>query len=251
MITLKNEAGNPFRDPAWRFSRAAALADQGRAGSPRLEDRVVLQLAAFLTRLNCCHNELERRRLVRANSAKSLAIELYRDSRCDLRCHLEAWILARESDQSIADVLETAPRMVAFYRQYFMDLRGRIDNHAFILGKVIRPDRCCTVDDRVNFRHFVLKLLSYLGGRPALERIVGCGTRTPLTLWRGTREIVASFADSAKIAALCAIYGYSSLLRGESGKLDRQWFKELDELVQGVEDTNIPRSMLERMQLES
>jgi hypothetical protein len=157
-------ASNPFRPVDWRHRLAVDRVASGRAFPRRTWDAATLEIASYLGRAG---RAVDPRRLAAEFPSFHLAYGIYRDADPGLRYALEARLLTRGEAADIADSLGTDAAVVTSYQAAFFDVgdrRGKID---FIMRRVIDPP----ANEAYQFRNSGWKLLGYLGGVEALERV--------------------------------------------------------------------------------
>ena len=96
-----------------------------------------------------------------------LAYAIYRDADPGLRYALEARLLTGSEAADIAAALGSDAAVVSSYQAAFFDVGDRLGKVDFIMRRVIDPP----AHEAYEFRNNGTKLLAYLGGVEALERL--------------------------------------------------------------------------------
>jgi hypothetical protein len=157
-------ASNPLRTVDWRYRLAADRVASGRAFPRPTWDTATLEIATYLRRAG---RGADPRRLAAEFSSFHLAYGVYRDADPGLRFALEARLLTRSEAADIADALGTDAAVIASFQAAFFDVGDRLGKTDFIMQRVINPQ----ADEVYQFRDGGWKLLAYLGGGEALERV--------------------------------------------------------------------------------
>lgn len=169
---------DPFRQPDWRHDRAIRLHQRREKGSRFRDDQLTLDYLKFLRRYHTAEN-LDTTEIQREYAHTSLAYSnpkfyfaysfRYVQERM-WRDQLEAMVLARESDQSIAHRFGTLPEVITTYRDLYYDVADRLDCDSYILCRVIgeiSPQGYGALDAHSRFQ--ICKLYAYYGGPLVLD----------------------------------------------------------------------------------
>lgn len=137
------------RSPRWRYDRARQLLGARPRRKPaKADDRLTRRAVEFLDLWDSApllnrakqHVRFVRQELFPRYPELYLAYELFVTDGCErARCALEARLLARQSDEEIADRLSTMPEAVQAYEQLFFNVRDRLDNRDYIVSSVLSP----------------------------------------------------------------------------------------------------------------
>jgi hypothetical protein len=157
-------ASNPFRPVDWRYRLAADRVASGLAFPRPTWDAATLEIASYLRRAG---SDAHSRRLAAEFSSFHLAYGIYRDADPGLRYALEARLLTRVEAVDVADSLGTDAAVIASFQAAFFDVGDRLGKIDFIMRRVIDPP----AHEAYEFRNSGWKLLAYLGGAEALERL--------------------------------------------------------------------------------
>lgn len=177
-LELLQEQFSPLRDPSWRQKRVLKLVEhQPRPiGPDKLrDDDFVRTYRKFLLRWRKGSDRL-RNKLFREDPGLFYAHRLKHHPDLDWRAILEARILARETDESIAVLLGTIPSMVDWYEKLFFNVRDRLHSRDYIVKTLMGKQLSYTgtydgeIDDQQ--RHFAYKLFGYFGGPLVLDVII-------------------------------------------------------------------------------
>ena len=157
-------ASNPFRTVDWRYRLAADRVASGLAFPRPTWDTATLETATYLRRAG---RGADPRRLAAEFPNFHLAYGIYRDADPGLRYALEARLLTRVEAADIADALGTDAAVIASFQAAFFNVGDRLGKTDFIMRRVIDPP----AHEAYQFRNSGWKLLAYLGGAEALERL--------------------------------------------------------------------------------
>jgi hypothetical protein len=130
-----------YRPPNWRWQRAAELETHAREEWSRSADTDRDVIAAVDFRRQVIHgDEGERNREKRRNAHYYAAWCIYTDAQQNrARWELEARLLSRADDETIADRIACSPRTVRIYERWFYNVRDRLKNWGYIFQQLILP----------------------------------------------------------------------------------------------------------------
>lgn len=192
---------DPLRDPAWRYRRAARLAETPVTPGAlplRTDDeptQKLLRLVRHLPRLEAylaaeaaeCHDEREWQRLKSWEADILTALRIYYDESPDLAAVVQGGILAGLDDAGVAEQIGATPDVVAWYHRLFFDARDRLGAHDWIV-KVIRTPFAArgavapASQPPSHGRAVALMTFAYFGGSHALDAVAqGLRHGKPLT----------------------------------------------------------------------
>jgi hypothetical protein len=117
---------DPFQEPALRWRRCEYLLEHQRQPSAVLDDAFTHDAWQFLNDLRRCHDDTDREQLAQRHPAINAAYLLYAQAGSWKRAELEARLLARESDDTIANKCHLTPAVVAAYHQLFFSVRPHL-----------------------------------------------------------------------------------------------------------------------------
>jgi hypothetical protein len=146
MSQIDFERYNPFRRPDWRWERVLEIVDRRENGRPgrttKRDDTYIKGLRNFILRYRN-GDEVARTQLGYENPGLLWAYQIFEARQDDAASRLaeivEARILARQTDEQVADELHTLPQTVLWYEQLFFNVRDRLDGHDWILNHVLFP----------------------------------------------------------------------------------------------------------------
>lgn len=173
---LRFEQFNPQRQPNWRALRAQALVESGSQHLYRCtEDQYTARYFRFLLRYDRYPaGSSQRMRLFRDEPGLYYAHELYARSDEETRGMIEARILARETDEFIAQRLGTQAETVTWYELLFFNVRDRMDNRDWIWKTIMnsadRSGSAHKVD--VPLKMIACRLFAYFGGPAVLDLVL-------------------------------------------------------------------------------
>lgn len=173
------EKFNPFREPRWRLNRVLSLVDaKPRPARPsrKYDDKYVAAYRRFLLQWRSKPSTQDRLQLFADHAPMVYAHKLYHHQDKEWRWLLEACLLARMSNEEIADQFGTLPEVIDLYEKVFFNVRDRLDQELWIC-KVITG----SIESRQGNREgtltanqwaMLLKLFGYYGGPEALKVLV-------------------------------------------------------------------------------
>lgn len=172
---------NPFREPHWRWLRISSIVDGSGPGfNRRYDDTAIRNGLAFRRLLDQSHAAAADSVLAWNYPDHYWAHHVYRegnvpsmlgdDRRAHLRWEIEARILARQTDNEIADATGLDPEVLEVYTTLFFDVRPRMANIGYIVNQVIGP----AVHRTLTMREYptLWKLIGYLHGPHMLHAIM-------------------------------------------------------------------------------
>jgi len=122
-------------DRRWR--RCGYLICHGRRPSWKRDDKVTWEAWRFRLKVDCCHDEADRRQLDRDFPAVAEAYQLYTTPTPLKRWELEARLLANETDAVIAAKCGLSVEAVHTYGELFYDVRPRLHADTYISTVVL------------------------------------------------------------------------------------------------------------------
>lgn len=172
---------DPRRSPRWRYERVRQLLDARppQAAVRGRDDACIRSARKFLREWEALGRVHRGRQLVDARRMLfSLDPELYfafdmflATDTDKMRCEVEARILARQSNEEIAEEIHTLPGSVDYFEKLFFNVRDRLDNKGYIVNRIIAP----TVMDQdwTNLnRELSTKFFGYFAGPVVLSAVL-------------------------------------------------------------------------------
>ena len=160
---------DPLREPEWRFERVLKLVEH----EPRplrcraSDDNYVRTMRDFLLAFNP-RNHVTRPQLYPLYPGPYHALMIRDASNPDVRLFIECRLLARQSDDEIAQRVATTPEAIEWYEKMFFNVRDRFANTDGIAQKILGPARLRNLS---NFE-LPLKLFAYFGGPQLLDFVL-------------------------------------------------------------------------------
>jgi hypothetical protein len=139
-LDIKILKKDPCLSPSWRHDRAVAMIETERLPSPRKADACVCAYRRFLLVRRRLRTEEKQAGLAAEAPGLCQAYELYTHAGMEMRGILEARILARQTDEEIAEEMGLLPDAVHWYEQLYFNVRERLHARTWIL-KTIRGRR--------------------------------------------------------------------------------------------------------------
>lgn len=190
--------GNPRRAPHWRWLRAAQI-DAGGIKSSRIRDgeegfawiRRTLRLKRHYDRAG--GNPENMYALMLRDSDLFWAHSIWLEDKAPTRWAIEARVIARETDEEIAEKVGTEPGVINAYVNAFFDVRGKLGNLEYVIN-VIMAD---AVTRGLQERHYDLlwKMMAFHGGPHVLDAVIN--KFIPLVKPDGPDGVAGFFQDSA------------------------------------------------------
>jgi hypothetical protein len=173
------EAYNPFRSPSWRYDRVLKLVGhrpRPLKASRAHDDDTVKTYRDFLLRMRNRESREAELGLFVENPSLFLANTIINHPDHEWRSILHARVLARQSDEEIAQWASTLPEAVSWYNELCFDVRDRLESRGYIIKVIVgRPDdrRPSHDGSMTEFqRELCYKMFGYFGGPLVLEAVV-------------------------------------------------------------------------------
>src|SRR5262249_19381893 len=170
MSTAIPSPRNPFVPPNWRWERARWLREKGRYVRRGQDDRFTLVARDYQVESNKARTASARERLSRRYPGIYWAYEIRESGLKAHRWALEAYLLARERPERIAQLLKTSAEVVLWYEKLFFNVRPHLRNEFYIVNTVFRD----VVHHGLSERDYELlwKMVGYAMGPVALRHIM-------------------------------------------------------------------------------
>ena len=180
---------DPRRSPRWRYERAQSLVDGTVIEGVRVptrpvrnrDDHHITAAWAFIQQWELVSRSGHNQRNLREarlplhvdNPGLFFAYDLFTAADGDrTRCELEARLLARQTDEQIAEELGTLPEVIDWYEQLFFNVRDRLHNRGYITNRVLMPG-VTTNWDQLNL-DLSSKFFGYFAGPYVLDAVLHC-----------------------------------------------------------------------------
>src|SRR5215469_14022304 len=156
------------QEPGHRWLRCLYLLEHRRSPTPD-DDALTQSAYAFVRDWRRCCNDAQREQLARAQPDLADAVKFYQTASFMRRAEVEARLLARQSDESIAGVCALSPAAVRLYHEFFFDVRPYLQAEFYIFAKAIGPKVLSgvTCDDH----DLLLKMAGYALGAAAVDQL--------------------------------------------------------------------------------
>jgi hypothetical protein len=175
---------DPFRDPAWRYRRAAYLVEHGRSPLPQ-DDALTSDAWRFLRELADCEDEVSRGLLAQRFSGIAEAHQFFLGAPPLRRAELEARLLANQADEIIAEKLDLSVGSVRMYHDLYYSVRASLEASDYISNVVLRGE--VTDGARAEDREWLLRVFGYSRGGVAVDSL--------LTYFESPPEVPISLAQ--------------------------------------------------------
>lgn len=141
-LNTEFQNSNPFRKPDWRFERVLKLCDSyptPKRCSAR-DDPRVRAARNFVLRWRARGDE-EREQLFWEAPGLFYAYLIHERSteEPETALFVQARLLARQTNQEIADIVSTVPEAIDWYEQLFFNVRDRIDKRDWVTKQILLP----------------------------------------------------------------------------------------------------------------
>ena len=164
-----NHPDHPLRPPAWRWFRAADLADN-RQSAEEGDDGWVRQALRFCLRLRQSPGAAGQEALAQDMPALYQAHSLFTGPPSLTRWEIEARLLTDEPFDRIALKCGSTPAVITAYEQFFFCIRDRLEAAGYLVNVVLGGDLLTRLrEDDVGK---TLKLFAFGGGVAVLEAVL-------------------------------------------------------------------------------
>ena len=196
-----------MRKPSWRYERAlSALPTPGFESQPtrklsrKRDDYLVFGLRKFLQDYRRSADPVARENVFARHPLYYLAYEIEVDVDSGFRHLIQARILAKQTDEEIASLVNTCPEVIDLYEKCFYNVRDRIDRSDWILRQIYGRQASMSQSDEQT----MLKLFAYYAGPMAIEFLT--------TGFSGVRHI----ANAQELGPMLDTYMTSAIRRRAS-----------------------------------
>jgi hypothetical protein len=165
------------QEPGHRWLRCLYLLEHRRSPTP--EDDILTHTAyAFVRDWRRCCNDAQREQLAHAQPDLAEAHRFSQTASLRTRAEVEARLLARQSDESIAGLCALTPAAVRLYHELFIDVRPYLQAEFYIFAKAIGPKvhSGLTADDH----DLLLKMAGYALGAVAVDQLLAYWADPPV-----------------------------------------------------------------------
>ena len=165
------------QEPGHRWLRCLYLLEHRRSPTPD-DDALTHSAYAFVRDWRRCCNDAQREQLARAQPELADAVKFYQTASFMRRAEVEARLLARQSDESIAGLCALSPAAVRLYHEFFFDVRPYLQAEFYIFAKAIGPKVLSglTGDDH----DLLLKMAGYALGAAAVDQLLAYWADPPV-----------------------------------------------------------------------
>ena len=137
------EMNSPFRRPDWRNQRVMRILDGSRNRCDTSDDQFIKDLRKYRTKIRKNPDPAKRREIEEEMGPVAWADRIFsgREDRVLGRraCMIECRILAKQTNEEIAEEVGGTVEMVEYYEALFFDIRDRYKAHDWILGEILVP----------------------------------------------------------------------------------------------------------------
>jgi hypothetical protein len=127
------------QEPSWRWLRCQYLLEYSRAPFRELDDALTQQAWRFLRELRRCRDAADRELLAERHPLLAAAYQFFRKAPVLKRAEIEARLLAREDDDTIAQKCNLRPSVVAVYHDLLFAVRPNLQADVYIVNRAIGP----------------------------------------------------------------------------------------------------------------
>lgn len=163
---------NPFPPPDRRYRLAKVFVDEGVTPVPGVDEDGIWKLYRFLYARARFRDPEQRIRHVDMRYADlACAFRIYRRKLKGMRPILEAYLLAGENREVIADLMRLSPRTVRWYSRAFYDVEPLRDHREYVVNQLIGipgNHHSKRLDEAT-----LCKLVAYFRGPRALDELLG------------------------------------------------------------------------------
>lgn len=164
------------RAPAWRYEQAKRFVSTDRNPRPRELDKPTQYLRRYLMKKRSVQTLYEQEADIRRHLSDSYgpmwnAEDIFSGGKEDnVRVTLEAMLLARMTDEAIADRMSVDVDTVRLYESLFFNVRDRIDNRRWIANIVVGSVFMSGLSSKTV--ELMTKYFGYFGGPLVLELVL-------------------------------------------------------------------------------
>lgn len=126
------------QEPGHRWLRCLYLLEHRRSPTPD-DDALTHSAYTFVRDWQRCCNDAQREQLAQAQPDLTEAYRFSQTASLPKRAEVEARLLARQSDESIAGVCAQSPAAVRLYHEFFFDVRPYLRAEFYVFAKAIGP----------------------------------------------------------------------------------------------------------------
>lgn len=195
---LNSFKNNPRRAPHWRWLRAVQIDGGGMKTTKALDGEEGFELIRRAVRLKRHYdraggNAEKLYALALRDSDLFWAHSIWNDEKAPTRWGIEARVMARETDEEIAQKTGTDVGVISAYVSTFFDVRSKLDNPDYVVN-VIMAD---AVVRGLQERHYDLlwKMMGFHGGSYVLDATIN--RFIPVVKPAGPEGVAGFFQDSA------------------------------------------------------
>jgi hypothetical protein len=165
------------QEPGHRWLRALYLLQHRRSPTPK-DDRLTHKAYAFIRDWRRCRNDVQRDQLARTQPALAEAHRFYQTASLRQRAEVEARLLGRQDDDSIAGLCGLSPAAVHLYHELYFEVRPYLHAEFYIFDKAIgrKVHYGLTLDDH----DLLLKLAGYGLGSVAVDQLLAYWADPPV-----------------------------------------------------------------------
>jgi hypothetical protein len=167
---------DPRRQPTWRYERVQKLITDRKPVHAQRDDKYIRKLRKmYIERNNYSASDIaeydSRAYLAAKYKELWLADRIFSSGRSDrTRFGVEAMLLARMSDEAIAEQSGVTPETVSVYEKLFFNVRDRLDNKNYIASEVLGNAFMAGLSNKS--MELTAKYFGYFGGPLILELIL-------------------------------------------------------------------------------
>lgn len=165
------------QEPGHRWLRALYLLEHGRPPS-RKDDGLTRNAYAFIRDWRRCRCDTQREQLARAHPALAEAHRFYQTAPLRQRAEVEARLLGRQDDESIAGLCSLSPAAVHLYHELYFEVRPYLHAEFYIFDKAIGPKVHYGL--RLDDHDILLKLAGYGLGALAVDKLLAYWADPPV-----------------------------------------------------------------------
>lgn len=177
-----------FREPSWRWIRAAHLIDALRSANRLIDDSWVERVRDFQLAHVDYLNDLMVTDESTSDPALATALRIWQAEQSLLRDTIEGYLLTEASYERIGAITGVSAAVIEAYHETFFDVRSRRQALDWIVSRVLRDNLRRNGPASLARQHW--KRLAYLGGEYVLQLVIAITTDSPLP-----DELVQTFSN--------------------------------------------------------
>jgi hypothetical protein len=165
------------QEPGHRWFRALYLLEHQHSPTPK-DDTLTHNAYDFIRAWRCCRSDAQREQLARTQPAMAEAHRFYETASLRQRAEVEARLLGRQDDESIAGLCGLSPAAVHLYHELYFEVRPYLQAEFYVFDQAI--GRKVHYDLKLDDHDILLKLAGYGLGAVAVDQLLAYWADPPV-----------------------------------------------------------------------